>query len=40
VSLRPGAVDCQSGGRIRFSGTVAEMSDNEALWHPAYFGLK
>jgi branched-chain amino acid transport system ATP-binding protein len=27
------------GGRIRFSGTVAEMSDNEAL-HRAYFGLK
>src|SRR3569832_2134668 len=27
------------GGRIRFSGTVAEMSDNEAL-RKAYFGLK
>ena len=27
------------GGRIRFSGTVAEMSNNEAL-HRAYFGLK
>jgi branched-chain amino acid transport system ATP-binding protein len=27
------------GGRIRFSGTVAEMNDNEAL-HRAYFGLK
>jgi branched-chain amino acid transport system ATP-binding protein len=27
------------GGRIRFSGTVAEMSSNEAL-HRAYFGLK
>ena len=27
------------GGRIRFSGTVAEMSDNEAL-RRAYFGLK
>src|ERR1700741_592660 len=27
------------GGRIRFSGTVAEMTDNEAL-HRAYFGLK
>ena len=27
------------GGRIRFSGTVAEMSGNEAL-HRAYFGLK
>jgi branched-chain amino acid transport system ATP-binding protein len=27
------------GGRIRFSGTVAEMSDNEDL-HRAYFGLK
>ncbi|HZR73006.1 ABC transporter ATP-binding protein [Bradyrhizobium sp.] len=27
------------GGRIRFSGTVAEMSDNEAL-RQAYFGLK
>jgi len=26
------------GGRIRFSGTVAEMSDNEAL-RRAYFGL-
>jgi branched-chain amino acid transport system ATP-binding protein len=26
-------------GRIRFSGTVAEMSDNEAL-RKAYFGLK
>jgi branched-chain amino acid transport system ATP-binding protein len=27
------------GGRIQFSGTVAEMSDNEAL-RRAYFGLK
>jgi branched-chain amino acid transport system ATP-binding protein len=27
------------GGRIRFSGTVAEMSGNEDL-HRAYFGLK
>src|SRR3984957_20030095 len=27
------------GGRIRFSGTVAEMTDNEAL-RRAYFGLK
>ena len=27
------------GGRIRFSGTVARMSDNEDL-HRAYFGLK
>ena len=27
------------GGHIRFSGTVAEMNDNEAL-HRAYFGLK
>jgi branched-chain amino acid transport system ATP-binding protein len=27
------------GGRIRFSGTVAEMSGNETL-HRAYFGLK
>jgi branched-chain amino acid transport system ATP-binding protein len=27
------------GGRIRFSGTVAEMSGNEEL-HRAYFGLK
>jgi branched-chain amino acid transport system ATP-binding protein len=27
------------GGHIRFSGTVAEMTDNEALRH-AYFGLK
>lgn len=27
------------GGRIRFAGTVAEMSDNEDL-HRAYFGLK
>jgi branched-chain amino acid transport system ATP-binding protein len=27
------------GGRIRFSGTVAEMTDNAALRH-AYFGLK
>jgi branched-chain amino acid transport system ATP-binding protein len=27
------------GGRIRFSGTVAEMADNEAL-RRAYFGLK
>jgi branched-chain amino acid transport system ATP-binding protein len=27
------------GGRIRFSGTVAEMTDNEAL-RQAYFGLK
>jgi branched-chain amino acid transport system ATP-binding protein len=27
------------GGHIRFSGTVAEMSGNEAL-HRAYFGLK
>jgi len=27
------------GGHIRFSGTVAEMSNNEAL-HRAYFGLK
>jgi branched-chain amino acid transport system ATP-binding protein len=27
------------GGRIRFSGSVAEMSDNEAL-RRAYFGLK
>lgn len=27
------------GGRIRFSGTVAEMSDNEGL-RRAYFGLK
>ena len=27
------------GGRIRFSGTVAEMTDNEAL-RKAYFGLK
>ena len=27
------------GGRIRFSGTVAEMSNNEAL-RRAYFGLK
>jgi branched-chain amino acid transport system ATP-binding protein len=27
------------GGRIRFSGSVAEMTDNEALRH-AYFGLK
>jgi branched-chain amino acid transport system ATP-binding protein len=27
------------GGRIRFSGTVTEMSDNEAL-RRAYFGLK
>jgi branched-chain amino acid transport system ATP-binding protein len=27
------------GGRIRFSGTVAEMSDNAAL-RQAYFGLK
>lgn len=27
------------GGRIRFTGTVAEMSDNEAL-RQAYFGLK
>ncbi len=27
------------GGRIRFSGSVAEMTDNEAL-HRAYFGLK
>ena len=27
------------GGRIRFSGTVAEMSNNKAL-HRAYFGLK
>jgi branched-chain amino acid transport system ATP-binding protein len=27
------------GGRIHFSGTVAEMSNNEAL-HRAYFGLK
>jgi branched-chain amino acid transport system ATP-binding protein len=27
------------GGHIRFSGTVAEMSSNEAL-HRAYFGLK
>jgi branched-chain amino acid transport system ATP-binding protein len=27
------------GGRIRFSGTVAEMSSNEDL-HRAYFGLK
>lgn len=27
------------GGRIRFSGTVAEMSGNEGL-HRAYFGLK
>ncbi|MGA7808102.1 ABC transporter ATP-binding protein [Bradyrhizobium sp.] len=27
------------GGRIRFSGTVAEMSGNQAL-HRAYFGLK
>jgi len=27
------------GGRIRFSGTVAQMSDNEAL-RRAYFGLK
>ena len=27
------------GGRIRFSGTVAEMNNNEAL-HRAYFGLK
>src|ERR1700731_701649 len=29
----------QIGGRIRFSGTVAEMTDNEAL-RRAYFGLK
>jgi branched-chain amino acid transport system ATP-binding protein len=27
------------GGRIRFSGTVTEMTDNEAL-RRAYFGLK
>jgi branched-chain amino acid transport system ATP-binding protein len=27
------------GGRIRFSGTVAEMTDNAAL-RQAYFGLK
>ena len=27
------------GGRIRFSGTVAEMADNDAL-RQAYFGLK
>ena len=27
------------GGRIRFSGTVAEMTDNAAL-RRAYFGLK
>jgi branched-chain amino acid transport system ATP-binding protein len=27
------------GGRIRFSGTVAEMTDNDAL-RQAYFGLK
>jgi branched-chain amino acid transport system ATP-binding protein len=27
------------GGRIQFSGTVAEMTDNEAL-RRAYFGLK
>jgi branched-chain amino acid transport system ATP-binding protein len=27
------------GGRIRFSGTVAEMSGNEEL-HRAYFGLE
>ena len=27
------------GGHIRFSGTVAEMTDNEAL-RRAYFGLK
>jgi branched-chain amino acid transport system ATP-binding protein len=27
------------GGRIRFSGTVAEMTDNDAL-RKAYFGLK
>jgi branched-chain amino acid transport system ATP-binding protein len=26
-------------GRIRFSGTVAEMTDDEALRRP-YFGLK
>jgi branched-chain amino acid transport system ATP-binding protein len=32
-------VSVLEGGRIRFSGTVAEMTDNEAL-RRAYFGLK
>jgi branched-chain amino acid transport system ATP-binding protein len=32
-------VSVLEGGRIRFSGTVAEMTDNEAL-RQAYFGLK
>jgi branched-chain amino acid transport system ATP-binding protein len=32
-------VSVLEGGRIRFSGTVAEMTDSEAL-RRAYFGLK
>jgi branched-chain amino acid transport system ATP-binding protein len=32
-------VSVLEGGRIRFSGSVAEMTDNEAL-RQAYFGLK
>ncbi|MDB5654844.1 MAG: transporter ATP-binding protein [Tardiphaga sp.] len=32
-------VSVLEGGRIRFAGTVAEMTDNEAL-RRAYFGLK
>ena len=39
INAKRVALRVMEGGRIRFSGTVAEMTDNEAL-RRAYFGLK